>query len=127
MPNLTRPDPTATCNPRDLAQQISTAVGKTVTCDIDGPNVIVYENLTAAEVEQTQAVVDAYIFNPDFGKTTEELSVKADLAQKVPTLNDNTAIKATWDGLTAVQRQEASRVAIQVLVRLCRFIAKRML
>lgn len=61
----------------------------------------------------------------------QETEALAQDARGIPavlqTLDDATATKATWDGLTAAQRQEATRVAIRGFVLLARFAIRRFL
>ena len=86
---------------------------------------------------QAQAVTDAYeghtgdptpeeVAAVEEGKAVET-SFRDQVAQHLQTLDDATRTKAAWDGLTAAQRQEVTRMAIQGLVRAVRFIAKRFL
>lgn len=62
MMEFTRPDSDATCNPKELAEQLSEALGESVTCDIDGDKVIVYEDIKDTTAVQT--VIDAYTYDP---------------------------------------------------------------
>lgn len=79
---------------------------------------------TEAEI---QAAVVAHVPDPDFGKPAEETTLKTEMAQRLQTLDDATKTKASWDGLTAAQRQEAVRQGLQLLVRLTRFVGKGLL
>lgn len=83
------------------------------------------------ETEMTQAELDTlvadYVFDPNYGKPAEEVSLKDEIAQRLQTLHDATKDKATWDGLTAAQRQEVTRLTIQGFVKVVRFVAKRFL
>lgn len=118
MDTFTRPNPVATCDPRHLAQLLGVDA-----VDIDKEKVIIHGEPPA----DAQAIIDAYVYDPDFGKPAEETTLKSEIAQRLQTLDDATKTKAAWDGLTAAQRQEAVRQGLQVLVRLTRFVAKRLL
>lgn len=124
--DFTRADASATCNPRQLANEITAAIGKTVTCDINQATVIVYEDVTGSESE-VQAVIDDYVYDPDYGRNVEALTARDALRDNLSTLATATKDKSTWDGLSAEQRQDATRVAIRSFVLVCRFLAKRFL
>lgn len=116
MPEFTRSDPQATADPRHLATLLSVE-----KVDIDKEKVIVHGTPPA----DAQAIIDAYVYDPNWGKPAEETSLKDEIAQRLQALDDATRTKTTWDGLTAAQRQEVTRQTIQGFVRLVRFIAKR--
>lgn len=118
MAEFIRADSTATCDPRHLAQLLG--VG---SVDIDQDRVIV----TGTPPPDAQAIIDSYVYDPDFGKPVEETSLRDDIAQRLQALDDATRTQAAWNGLTAAQRQELTRQAIQGFVRLVRFIARRFL
>lgn len=77
--------------------------------------------------QQLADALDAHTPDPDFGKPAEELILKDEISQRLQTLHDATKDKATWDGLTAAQRQEVTRLTIQGFVKVVRFVAKRFL
>lgn len=55
MPSFTRPDPTATCNPRQLAQLLGVEV-----VDIEGDKVHVHGTPPA----NAQDIINAYVYDP---------------------------------------------------------------
>lgn len=128
MAEFVRPDPTATADPAHLRELIGTALGTPVEVAIDGASVIVSKDTAVAGREaEVQAIIDAYVFDPNYGKPPEETSLKDEINQRLQALHDATATKATWDGLTAAQRQETTRLVIQAFVKVVRFVAKRLL
>lgn len=59
------------CNPLHLGIQLTDALNVPITCDIDGDEVIVYEDISGREAE-AQAVIDAYVYDPEWVFTSEE-------------------------------------------------------
>lgn len=98
--------------------------------ELGGADVFTSEGIVEAEgvSEVTlQTAVDTHTPDPAFGAPAEEVSLRDDIAQRLQALDDATRTQAAWNGLTAAQRQEVTRQAIQGFVRLCRFIARRFL
>lgn len=118
MPDFTRSDPNATCDPRHLASLLGVD-----SVEIEQEIVHVHGDPPA----NAQEIIDGYVYDPNFGRPAEERSLKDEIAQRLQTLDDATKTKATWDGLTAAQRQEVTRLQIQGFVKVVRFLAKRLL
>lgn len=113
-----RPDPHATCDPEHLAHLLGVE-----SVDIDKERVIV----KGAAPPDAQAIIDSYVYDPGFGKPSEETKLKTEIAQRLKSLDEATKTQVAWDGLTAAQRQETNRLALQLVVYLTRFLAQRML
>lgn len=77
--------------------------------------------------QQLTDAIAAHVPNPDFGKPVEETNLKTEIAQRLQQLDDSTKTTTAWNGLTAAQRQEITRLAIQAFVKVVRFVAKRFL
>lgn len=118
MPEFVRRDADATCDPRHLAQLLNVDA-----VDIDKERVIVHGEPPA----NVQNIIDAYIYDPHWNAPQEEVGIRDAIRNQLQTLDDATRTAATWNGLTAAQRQETTRLAIQGFVRLVRFIARRFL
>lgn len=88
--------------------------------------------LTAEEQAQRaqdaqEAQVDHQEREADEQATEAAAEDARSISAVLQTLDDATKDRATWDGLTAAQRQEATRVAIRGFVLLARFAIKRFL
>lgn len=94
---------------------------KEITITVKGDGVT---EMTQVELE---ALVADYVYDADYEKPPEELSLENEIEQRLQTLDDATKTAAAWDGLTAAQRQETTRLAIQAFVKVMRFLAKRLL
>ena len=79
MSTYTRPDPQATADPRHLAQLLGVE-----SVDIDKEKVIVQ----GTPPDNAQTITNAYVYDPNFGRTQDEIDIDNFLAKASPTAAD---------------------------------------
>lgn len=86
------------------------------------------EALTAEE--QAQQDADAVKAEQERQKTTAEetnrTSLRSKADQVITTLENATSTKATWDALTAAQRQEVTRLGLLAVAKIARLVLGRL-
>lgn len=115
--SFTRSDPSATCNPLQLAAQISTSIGKPVTCDIDGASVVIYEDITGHETA-IQAIIDAYVYEDGWAPPGPEADWRTKLQAEIQFIADALANPSTnWTSAAAVKRLARNQLRILKFMR----------
>lgn len=85
------------------------------------------DGVTPVSQTELDALAADYVYDPDYGKEPEEISLEDEIAARLQALDDATKTATAWNGLSAAQRQETTRLAIQAFVKVVRFVAKRLL
>lgn len=118
MPAFTRPNPDATCDPRHLAALMGLEPDDV---DIDKEKVIV----TGTPPANAQDIINAYVYDSDFGKPAAELTARQAVKQDFQTAYDK--LTTGWSAMNQTQKAEALREGVVVCMKVVRFIAKRFL
>lgn len=113
---FTRPNPTTTCDPRHLAQLLGVE-----SVDINKDKVLVQ----GTPPPNAQDIINAYVYDPDFGKPAAELTAKQAVKQDFQTAYDK--LTTGWSAMTQTQKADALRDGVVVCMKVVRFIGKRFL